>query len=231
MTSGAFVAVDLGASSGRVIVAEVSSSSLELTELHRFANGPINLPDGLHWDIVRLYQEIVAGLGQAARLPGGLRGIGIDSWGVDYGLLDEQGALLGNPYHYRDVRTLAAVAEVDRTVSADVLYGRTGIQVLPLNTIYQLTAERGTARLALARNLLLIPDLLGYWLTGVITTEMTNASTTGLLDAQSRSWAQDLIGRLDLPPGIFLEPQASGGVVGPVRPAVQAANQVLRPRT
>ncbi|MFI5199408.1 MAG: rhamnulokinase family protein [Candidatus Limnocylindrales bacterium] len=230
MTPGAFAAVDLGASSGRVMIAEVSPKSLELTELHRFANAPINLPDGLHWDIVRLYQEILAGLALAARLPGELRGVAIDSWGVDYGLLDEQGALLGNPYHYRDERSLAAVAEVHRILSPEVLYARTGTQVLALDTIYQLAAERSSARLLLARNLVLIPDLLGYWLTGVITTETTNASTTGLLDAQSRSWAADLLSQLGLPAGIFLAPQAAGAVLGGLRPAVQAETGI-RPGT
>ena len=222
MTSGVFAAVDLGASSGRVMVAEVSPTSLELVELHRFTNTPVALPDGLHWDIQGLYQEILAGLGQAARLPGGLRGIGIDSWGVDYGLLDEAGVLLGNPYHYRDERSLAAVAAVHEAIPQRALYSRTGIQFMPINTIYQLAAERGSARLAAAGSFLMIPDLLGYWLTGVITNEVTNASTTGLLDAQTRTWAEDLVGELGLPAGIFPTPRHAGEVVGALRGPVQA---------
>jgi len=222
VTSGAFVAVDLGASSGRVIVAEVSPTSLELVELRRFTNTPVALPDGLHWDIVGLYQEVLSGLAQAARLPGELRGIGIDSWGVDYGLLDEQGALLGNPYHYRDERTIPAVAAVNRAIPPETLYARTGIQFMPINTIYQLVADRGSARLGSAHSFLMIPDLLGYWLTGVIAAEVTNASTTALLDAHNRSWARDLVAQLGLPPGIFPPPRAAGEVVGSLRAAVQA---------
>jgi len=222
VTSGAFAAVDLGASSGRVIVAEVSPTSLELVELHRFANRPVALPDGLHWDILGLYREVLTGLAQAAGLPAGLRGIGIDSWGVDYGLLDKEGALLGTPYHYRDERTVRAVAAVDKAIAPAALYARTGIQFMPINTIYQLTADRDSGRLDLAVTFLMIPDLLGYWLTGVIASEVTNASTTGLLDAHSRSWAPDLVAELDLPPGIFSSPRQAGEVVGPLRPAVQA---------
>jgi rhamnulokinase len=204
------------------MLAEVSPTSLQLVELHRFANTPVALPDGLHWDIERLYQEILGGLGRAARLAGGLRGIGIDSWGVDYGLLDEQGVLLGNPYHYRDQRSVAAIGAVHEAIPQRALYSRTGIQFMPINTIYQLAAERGSARLAAADSFLMIPDLLGYWLTGVITAEVTNASTTGLLDARTRAWAQDLVAELGLPPGIFPAPRRAGEVVGPLRPAVQA---------
>jgi rhamnulokinase len=221
VTSGAFVAVDLGASSGRVIVAEVSPTALELVELHRFVNAPVALPDGLHWDIERVYQEVLSGLARAGSLPGGLRGIGIDSWGVDYGLLDEHGALLGNPYHYRDERSIPAVAIVHRAIPAEALYARTGIQFMPINTIYQLAAERGSSRLAPAKRFLMIPDLLGYWLTGVATAEVTNASTTGLLDAHTRVWAQDLLARLGLPSQIFPTPGHAGEVVGSLRSAVQ----------
>jgi len=217
----AFVAVDLGASSGRVIVAEVAPRTLELREIHRFANDPVALPDGLHWDIVRLYGEVIAGLMQAARLPHELRGIGIDSWGVDYGLLDEEGALLGNPYHYRDESSTSGVATVHQTVSPEALYLQTGIQFMPINTIFQLTARRSSAQVAAARNFLMIPDLLGYWLTGLVTSELTNASTTGLLDAHTRSWARDLLVQLNLQPEIFPEPRPPGEAVGPLRSAVQ----------
>jgi rhamnulokinase len=204
------------------MVAEVSPRSLELVELHRFANAPVALPDGLHWDIERLYLEILAGLGRAARLPDGLAGIALDSWGVDYGLLDQEGVLLGNPYHYRDERSLGSVAAVHEAIPQRALYSRTGIQFMPINTIYQLAAERGSARLAAAGSFVMIPDLLGYWLTGVIAAEVTNASTTGLLDAHARSWAADLIAELGLPAGIFPEPRSAGEPLGPLRPAVQA---------
>ena len=135
----------------------------------------------LHWDILRLYGDILAGL-RAASGRFDLASVGIDSWGVDYGLLDAGGALLGNPVHYRDARTAGVAERVLAAVPAPEMYAVTGIQQLPFNTIYQLAAARDTAQLAAARTLLLIPDLIGYWLTGEVGAEITNASTTGLLD-------------------------------------------------
>src|SRR5262245_54112770 len=170
-------AVDLGAASGRVAVAEVGPSTLELREVHRFANEPVRLPDGLHWDILGLYRETLAGLRSAASA--GIDSAGIDSWAVDYGLLDSSGSLLGLPYHYRDART-DGLSRVDD-------YRVTGIQHLPFNTVYQLMAEPPD-RLAVARSMLLVPDLLSYWLTGVVGAERTNASTTALYDVTERQW-------------------------------------------
>ena len=145
VTAGLVAAVDLGASSGRVMVGRVGPDDLELTEVHRFPNDPVRLPDGLHWDILRLYHEVLAGLREIARAGDSPVSIGVDSWGVDYGLLDEEGRLLGEPYHYRDDRTTAAVDAVHEVVSRAELYARTGLQFLPFNTIYQLAAARGTA--------------------------------------------------------------------------------------
>ena len=222
MISRLVAAVDLGASSGRVMVGRVGPRDLELTEIHRFANDPVRLPDGLHWDILRLYREVLLGLRQAARAATGLVSIGVDSWAIDYGLLDERGALLGDPYHYRDERTERAVPAVHALIPPVDLYARTGLQFLPFNTIYQLAADRGTAQLAAARTFLLIPDLLGYWLTGVRLAEVTNASTTGLLDIHRRQWADDLIDALAIPRGIFADLGSPGEVVGPLRGDVQA---------
>jgi rhamnulokinase len=230
VTGGVVAAVDLGASSGRVIVAEVGHDTLELRELHRFANHAVALPDGLHWDVERLYLEVLAGLRAAAALPEGVRSVAIDSWGVDYALLDEAGALLGNPHHYRDARRASIAAEVHELLPLDALYRRTGIQFLPFNTLYQLFDDRRRARFAAARTFVMIPDLLGYWLSGVAAAELTNASTTGLLDATTRTWARDLLDALDLPPGLFPEPRKPGEPIGPLREDVRT-DTGLGPRT
>ncbi len=221
MTGGLVAAVDLGASSGRVMVARVAPDALELTEIHRFANDPVRLPEGLHWDILRLYREVLAGLREATRAADGLVSIGVDSWGVDLGLLDEAGSLLGNPYHYRDDRTASAVGAVHAVIAPPELYARTGLQFLPFNTIYQLAAARGTAAFRAARTMLLIPDLLGYWLSGVRVAEVTNASTTALLDVHRRAWDMELISSLDLPSELFAPLGAPGDVMGPLRDDVR----------
>jgi rhamnulokinase len=217
MISRLVAAVDLGASSGRVMVGRVGPRDLELTEIHRFANEPVRLPDGLHWDILGIYREVLVGLRQAARAAPGLVSIGVDSWAIDYGLLDERGALLGDPYHYRDRRTEPAVTAVHALVSPVDLYARSGLQFLPFNTIYQLAADRGSAQLAAAGSFLLIPDLLGYWLAGIQLAEVTNASTTGLLDVHRGRWADDLIDTLAIPRRIFPELGSPGDVIGPLR--------------
>jgi rhamnulokinase len=214
VTGRLVAAVDLGASSGRVMVGRVAPNELELTEVHRFSNDPVQLPDGLHWDILRLYREVLIGLHEAARAADGLVSIGVDSWGVDYGLLDEAGTLLGDPYHYRDDRTEAAVPLVHDVIGPADLYARTGLQFLRINTVYQLAASRGTAALAAARTLLMIPDLLGFWLSGVRVSEVTNASTTGLLDVHRRTWDEQLIASLGIPPSLFASMGAPGEVIG-----------------
>src|SRR6266480_7247321 len=208
MTSVAVAAVDLGASGGRVMAGQVSASGIALHEVHRFGNQPVTAGGTLYWDILRLLAEVRTGLGAAARqFP--LASAGIDSWGVDFGLLDETGALLGNPVHYRDVRT----AGIRVPVPAAELYAVTGTQHLPFNTIYQLAA---TPMLRHAATMLLIPDLLAYWLTGRAGAEVTNASTTSLLDVRARAWATGLIEKAGLPPRIFPPLRRPGDVIGPV---------------
>jgi rhamnulokinase len=212
----AVAAVDLGASGGRVMVGQVGHGQLDLHEAHRFANTPVRVLGTLHWDILGLYRGMLDGLGAAARAFD-LASVGIDSWGVDYGLLDAGGALLGNPVHYRDTRTDGVVGEVLAKVPAADLYAVTGIQQMPINTIYQLAAAARTPQLAAARTLLLIPDLLAYWLTGEIGAEVTNASTTQLFDTRARDWAWDLIGRAGLPAGLFPALRQPGSVIGTLR--------------
>jgi rhamnulokinase len=218
-------AVDLGAASGRVMVGWIEPERVQLTEVHRFANDPVRLPDGLHWDILRLYQEVVVGLrlaGQAVagESAAGLLSVGIDSWAVDFGLLDGAGRLAGNPYHYRDSRTEAGVRAVHAVISKEDLYARTGLQFLPFNTLYQLAASRRSGELDSAQILLLIPDLLGYWLTGQQVAEMTNASTTGLFDIHQRTWADDLIAELQFDRQLLPELQPPGRTLGTLLPEV-----------
>jgi rhamnulokinase len=187
-----FTAVDLGASSGRVITADVTGGKVELVEAHRFANLPVRVAGTLHWDVLALHREILDGLRRA----GPAESAGIDSWAVDYGLLDAGGRLLGNPVHYRDGRTSGVTERVDP-------YEVTGLQFLPFNTVNQLLSERDGGLLDRAETMLMIPDLLAYWLTGDVAAERTNASTTGLYDVTRRDWARELIGRLRLPEKLF----------------------------
>ena len=219
----AVAAVDLGASSGRVMVARAGPGELTLREVHRFANVPVRAGGTLHWDILRLYADVLEGLRIASAVAagglagGGLASVGIDSWGVDYGLLDRTGALLGNPVHYRDTRTEGAADRLRARIPAADLYAATGIQQLPFNTIYQLTAAAGTPQLDAADTLLLIPDLLGYWLTGQPGAELTNASTTQLVDVRTGDWAWPLIEAAGIPRHIFPSVRSPGSVIGPVQ--------------
>ncbi|CAL9365567.1 rhamnulokinase [Streptomyces sp. enrichment culture] len=209
-------AVDLGASSGRVMVGRVGPDSLELAEVHRFPNRPVRVPEGLRWDVLGLYAGVLDGLRAAGRVDS----VGIDSWAVDYGLLDADGALLGNPVHYRDSRTDGIAEKVWAKVPAGELYATTGLQYAPFNTLYQLTAARDSAQLERAERLLLIPDLLTYWLTGEQGTELTNASTTQLVDPRTRDWAHGLAERLGIDLSLFAPLRRPGDAAGVLRPEV-----------
>ncbi|MFI2204342.1 rhamnulokinase family protein [Streptomyces sp. NPDC020192] len=218
MSGGAksYAAVDLGASSGRVMVGRVGHDSLELREAHRFVNRPARVPEGLRWDVLALYAGVLDGL----RAAGQVDSVGIDSWAVDYGLLDADGALLGNPVHYRDARTEGVAEKVWASVPAAELYTATGLQYAPFNTLYQLTAARDTRQLAYAERLLLIPDLLTYWLTGEQGTELTNASTTQLIDPRTREWSYDVAARLGIDLNLFAPLRQPGEPAGLLRPEV-----------
>ncbi len=189
-------AVDLGASGGRVMAGRVGPDDLDLTAVHRFGNDPVEVRGTLHWNALGLYAEVLAGLRATLADHPDLASVGIDSWGCDFGLLDGDGRLLGNPVHYRDRRTDGVLAQVSARLGADHLYDVTGIQALPFNTVYQLVAAQRAGLLDAARTMLPIPDLLSYWLTGAIGAEITNASTTQLLDVRRRGWALDLVERL-----------------------------------
>ncbi len=221
MSVGAVAAVDLGATSGRVLVGHVGSDTLETTQVARFANEPVPISDGLHWGILSLYGAALGGLREALRSAPGIVSVGIDSWAVDYGLLRD-GRLLGNPYHYRDARTAAGVADVHERVPHAALFARNGLQFLPFNTLYQLSAEP-VELLELADVMLMIPDLIGYWLTGEARAEQTNASTTGLLRTSDRQWDDELVATLGLPRRILAPLVTPGTTLGRLRPAVAAA--------
>ncbi|MFC5379437.1 rhamnulokinase [Aquipuribacter nitratireducens] len=216
MTTRRVAAVDIGAGSGRVMLATVSEDHLDLIEVHRFANRPVRVGGTLHWDVLALYAGVLDGLKETAGHLDGepLDGIGIDTWAVDYGLLGPDGSLVGLPVHYRDARTDGISQKVAATVGAAELYNRTGIQDLPFNTVNQLVAERSGSRLQAAERMLLVPDLLTYWLTGAIGAEVTNASTTQLLDATTRAWDSDLAGRLGIDPGLLPPLRHPGEVLG-----------------
>lgn len=227
--SAAFAAVDLGASSGRVIVGRVGRDAIDLAEAHRFPNTPVHVGGVLHWDILNLYAGVLDGLRAAGRTAGRIAGIGIDSWAVDFGLLDASGALLGNPVHYRDARTDGVPERVYETVSAGELYAATGTQHAPFNTVHQLVAARGTPQFATAHRALLIPDLLAYWLTGETGTELTNASTTQLLDPATERWADDVAKRLGIDTTLFPPLRRPGDHAGFVRDDVLAETGLAGP--
>lgn len=229
MTSVTVAAVDLGASSGRVMLGRVGSGLLDVIEVNRFANEPLRTGGVLQWDVLALHRGMLDGLRTAGTRVNRLDGVGIDSWAVDYGLLDGDGQLLGNPVHYRDARTTGVLARVLDMVSERDLYATTGLQQLPFNTIYQLISECDGVRLAAAQTMLLVPDLLSYWLTGVLGAEVTNASTTQLFDVRERSWSQALIDRLGLPRRIFPPLREPGTAAGVLLPEVLADIGVREP--
>ncbi|WP_454129266.1 rhamnulokinase [Microbacterium aurum] len=228
---GSVAAIDLGATSGRVIVGHVAPGVLETATVARFPNDPVRTGDGLHWDILGLYGAALRGLREAFRQAPELASVGIDSWAVDYGLLrhdDPGGArLLGDPFHYRDERTARGVAAVHSRVPHAELFARNGLQFLPFNTLYQLAAEPA-AVLGFADTALLVPDLIGQWLTGQARAEATNASTTGLLrwaaqEGGGPAWDDDLIARLGLPRGLFPQLISPGERLGALRGDVAAS--------
>ncbi|MFC3300644.1 rhamnulokinase family protein [Arthrobacter agilis] len=218
-----FAAVDIGASSGRVILGRLTEKGPELTTVHRFPNGVQVLDGALRWDVDALFAEVIVGLRSAAETAASagetVQSIGIDTWAVDYGLVDGDGELLHLPFSYRDGRTAATIDAVHAAAPQEQLYARTGLQFLPFNTVYQLAAERSLDGV----QALLIPDLLAHRLTGVRRTEATNASTTGLLDAATGTWAADLFDALDLRPEVFPPLVEPGTVVGQLLPDVAAA--------
>jgi rhamnulokinase len=224
---GAYLAFDLGAESGRAFVGRLRADKLELREIRRFENEPVEYGRGLHWDVARLWLEIGKALSSLDTID--LTSIGVDAWGVDYALLGESGELLENPRHYRDRRNLTAMRKLLDLISADELYRITGIQLMPINTLNQLfAASRETPRLfETAERLVMIPDLFHYWMTGNAACEFTAATTTQFLNAATRSWAHELLDRLGLPAHLPAPVVKPGSVLGRLLPNV-AVNRSLR---
>lgn len=223
-----YAAVDLGATSGRVLTGHLSGGRLHTTEVARFANTPVRVPVGgrqvLHWDVLALWSGIRESLAAAHR-GGGFASIGVDTWAVDYGLLDADGSLLGNPVHYRDERTAGVPERFFSALPAGEHYAITGAQVQPFNTVFQVLASAGSAQLRAARHLLLVPDLLTYWLSGERVAEVTNASTTGLLDVDTRAWSPRIVDALDGLTGTRIAPLLPrlvepGTIVGSLLPGL-----------
>lgn len=220
---GHFLAVDLGAESGRTILGRLNSGVLTLTEVRRFPNEPVRQAGTLRWDILRLWHEIKNGLDRAGTR---LDSVGVDTWGCDYGLIGESGQLLENPYHYRDTRTDGVMDAVFQRVPRDEIYRTTGIQFLTFNTLYQLYAQCQSAPVLIdaANALVTIPDLFNYWLTGRLCSEFTIASTTQFTDARTRSWATGLLSQLDIPPKLLLPLVEAGTVLGQIGRDVSSAH-------
>jgi rhamnulokinase len=216
-------AVDLGAESGRVMLARFDGQQLYLEEIHRFANRSVLLRGNRFWNIVGLWDEILVGLQKARRVAGSLDSIGVDSWAVDYGLVDEHGLLLGQPFHYRDHRTDGIMEQVFTHLSREDIYARTGIQFLPFNTLYQLYAHQQfqSGALSSAHRLLMIPDLLHSWLGGSLVSERTNATTTQFWDPSLGQWTTDLLDQLGIPTSMLPSVVEAGSVLGTVLPELR----------
>ncbi len=218
-----YLAVDLGAESGRIIAGHFDGQRVKLEVMHRFPNGPVNVMGSLYWDILRLWGDIKTGLAKAAAVYGErIIGIGLDTWGVDFGLLDADGALLANPYHYRDKRTNGIMDIAFQKVSRRELFERTGTQFMQFNSIFQLTAmtESNASVLSAAETFLNIPDLLNYWLTGRKVSEFSIATTSQCYDPNSGDWAYDILEKLGIPTRIFGEIVPPGTVLGPLLPEI-----------
>jgi rhamnulokinase len=209
-----FLAFDLGAESGRAVLGRVHAGIITTEEVHRFCNQAVEYGGSLHWDAPRLWFEMRKALSSLQQIQ--LSGIGVDTWGVDYALLGERGELLQNPFHYRDKRTDGVMEQVFQKVTKDEIYSQTGIQFMPINTLYQLyAAKQATPELLTsARSLLTMPDLFHYWLTGNAVCEFTNATTTQLVNAVSRSWSKELMDKLQIPSDLPAQIVEPGSLVG-----------------
>jgi rhamnulokinase len=218
-----FIAIDLGAESGRVIGGRFDGGRIQTEEAHRFANAPVRLPDGLHTDVLHIWTEVKAGMAKVIRQARGeIGGIGVDSWGVDFALLDSAGALLSNPYQYRDSLTDGMLEEAFRIVPREEIFEQTGVQIMQINSLYQLLAlrRRNSSALMAAASILWIPDLFNYWLTNRIVSECCIASTSQCYDTRKGDWAMPLIDKFDLPGEIFQPLVTPGTVLGELVPAV-----------
>ena len=218
-----FLAFDLGAESGRAVMGFFDGERLRLEDVHRFANQPVQLLDTLHWNLLGLFAELKQGLAKASATHGAeISALGIDTWGVDFGLLDRHGELLGNPRHYRDHGNDGMLEVAFEMVPKSEIFAETGIQFMQINTLYQLLAMklRKSPLLDEAKTLLMTPDLLNYWFTGEKVTEFSIASTSQMLNPTTRSWAKNLLNRFELPTDILTDIIMPGTKIGTIRPEI-----------
>ena len=220
-----FLAFDLGAESGRAILGILSGANLALRELHRFPNTPVHLPQGMYWNVFRLFQEIQEGIRLGCQDGASVAGIGVDTWGVDFGLLGEDGTVVENPRCYRDPRTDGILEKAFAVMPREALYRRTGIQFLQFNTLFQLFAMKlqNASALPVASRMLHVPDLLNYWLTGRAVSERTIASTSQIYNPVSHAWDRDLLAKFGVDSRILGELVEPGALLGPLSPAVRDA--------
>lgn len=217
-----YLAIDLGAESGRAIAASLADGRLALREAHRFENHPVRLASGLHWDVLRLWREIKAGISAAVRLEPGLEGIGLDTWGVDFALLDRDGELVGNPVHYRDARTDGMLGEAFQRMPRQAIFEHTGIQFMQINTLFQLLSLvlAKSSLLEIAERMLTMADLFNYWLSGEICSEFTIATTTQCFNPRTCDWAWPVLDALGVPRRLFQPVRQPGSILGPLHASV-----------
>ena len=217
-----YLAIDLGAESGRGVLGRFDGERLALEEVHRFPNGPVRMLDTLHWDLPRLYDEVKTALRKAGAARPGIEGVGVDTWGVDFGLVGRGDTLLGNPVHYRDARTEGMMERAFARVPRERIYEITGLQFMPFNSVFQLLAlkESGSPLLDAAETMLMMPDLFHYWFTGRKACEYSDASTSQFLNPRTRSWAAGLLDKLGLPSHICAEIVQPGTKLAAMLPEV-----------
>ena len=213
-----YLAIDLGAESGRTIVGSLDDKQLTLTETHRFANGPVRLNDGLHWDVLRLWSDIKEGIGRSKEI----ESIGLDTWAIDFALLDKNNSLLSNPFHYRDARTDGMIDEAFKRLPRAEIFSNTGIQFMQINTLYQLLAMsiQRSPLFDVAKTFVTIPDLFNYWLSGELTNEFTNATTTQCFDPRKRDWATPVLDAMEIPAHLFKPVTDPGTRIGTLLPSL-----------
>ena len=219
MKNNTYLAADFGGGSGRIIAGTISNGKLHIEEIHRFTNRLVQLGKHIYWDFPCLFQDMKEGMRLAAKQGLKINGIGVDTWGVDFGLIDRNGNLLGNPVSYRDKRTVGIPEKVFDIISKSEHYRRTGIQAMPINTLFQLYSMllEDNPQLTIADRLLFMPDLFNYFLTGIAANEYSISSTSELLNANTHTWDTDLLSQLKIPQHLFGEIRQPGTILGKLK--------------
>jgi rhamnulokinase len=233
MAQQVYLAVDLGAESGRVMAGVWNGRKLQLDEIHRFPNGPVTLAGSMRWNVMQLWAQIQHGLTQAGRkYPRSIVSVGADTWGVDFALFTRRGEMLGQPFHYRDARTNGMMEKAFKLVPRAKIFEKTGLQFMQLNTLFQLLAlkQRNSEILDATDHLLFMPDFIHWALSGSTVAEFTIASTSQCLNPVTRTWAKDLLSDLRLPTRIFPKIVAPGTDLGPLRPEMAARTGLAKAR-